>query len=186
MEIKLLDIGNFITIIGWIVSFALGLLSALIVQKRGKLRKVLAWSLVSESDLLSRETLDELEAGFGVPIRVLIRDREETELSTIRVRVLNSGNVELQNLTLHFKFGPEARVYVGRYIGDLGVFRKKLKLEKHETTATLEIMHINPAQEFEVEFLVSKYRHDHFTVDMAEPGIIDSCISNGTMVSSHT
>lgn len=171
MNAEPLTTNNVVTIVGWLVTFALGLISALLIQRRTRTRKVLKWTLVHQSDLFARDVLSDLESGFGVPVKVLVSGKEESELSTIRIRLANAGNVELENLTLSFRCGTAARVYVGRYIGNLGLYREKLKLSKQENSATLRIAHINPQQKFELEFLVGKYRPDEFSVDMAEPGV---------------
>lgn len=163
---------DWITIIGWSVTFVLGILLTLLTQRLSKKKKRIIWSLVGESNLLSHATQEELETGFGVPVKVYMGENQVTDLSTVRIKVGNTGNIELQNITLNFKFGENAKVYVGRYIGDLGVYRKKLSLEKMDNIAFLEIAHINKGQSFEVEFLVGQYQVGDIFVDMAEPGVI--------------
>ena len=86
-------------------------------------------------------------------------------------KVANTGNVELENIKLHFAFGENAKAHVGRYIGNLGVYRQSLHLEKNGNVATLDISHINNGQSFEVEFLVAGYKAGDFSVDMAAPGV---------------
>ncbi|HUT72881.1 MAG TPA: hypothetical protein VMW89_19595 [Desulfatiglandales bacterium] len=162
---------DWITIVGWGVTFLLGVLLTILTQRISKKKKKIIWSLVNESNLLSHATQEELETGFGVPVKVFMGPNQVTDLSTIRIKVGNTGNVELQNITLYFRFGDDAKVYVGRYIGDLGVYRKKLSLEKMDNVATLEIAHINKGQSFEVEFLVGQYQVGDIVVDMAEPGV---------------
>lgn len=166
-----LKIPDLITIIGWPITFALGVASAVLAQKFTKQRKRISWSLVNESSLLSEESLQELSEGFHVPLKVLVNGNEETNLSTLRVKVANTGNIELENIKLHFSFGANAVAHVGRYIGDLGVYRHSLHLEKNRNVATLDITHINNGQSFEVEFLVAGYKAGDFSVDMAAPGV---------------
>jgi len=166
-----LKASDWITMVGWAVTFGLGILLTILTQKLKKKKKQIIWSLVAESNLLSHATQEELETGFGVPVIVHMGNNQVTDLSTVRVKVGNTGDVELQNITLHFKFGENAKVYVGRYIGDLGVYRKKLSLAKIDNVATLEIAHINKGQSFEVEFLVGQYQIGDVYVDMAESGI---------------
>ncbi len=160
-----------ITMIGWPVTFALGVAATVLAQKFTKQRKRISWSLVNESSLLSEESLQELSEGFHVPLKILVNGNEETNLSTLRVKVANTGNIELENIKLHFSFGTNAVAHVGRYIGDLGVYRQSLHLEKNRNVATLGIAHINNGQSFEVEFLVAGYRTGEFSVDMAAPGV---------------
>lgn len=160
-----------LTVIGWPVTFALGVAATILAQKFTKQRKRISWSLVNESSLLSEESLQELSEGFHVPLKVLVNGNEESNLSTLRVKVANTGNIELENIKLHFTFGDDAVAHVGRYLGDLGVYRQSLHLEKNRNVATLNIAHINNGQSFEVEFLVAGYRSGDFSVDMAAPGV---------------
>lgn len=160
-----------LTITGWGVTFALGVLATILAQKLTKQRKRISWSLVNESSLLSEESLQELSEGFHVPLKILVNGNEETNLSTLRVKVANTGNVEVENIRLHFSFGESAVAHVGRYLGELGVYRQSLHLEKNKNIATLDIAHINNGQSFEVEFLVAGYRAGDFSVDMAASGV---------------
>jgi hypothetical protein len=160
-----------ITVIGWGVTFVLGVLATILAQRLTKQRKRISWSLVNESSLLSEESLQEISEGFHVPLKILVNGNEETNLSTLRVKVANTGNIEVENVQLHFSFGENAVAHVGRYLGNLGVYRQSLHLEKNRNVATLDIAHINNGQSFEVEFLVAGYRPGDFCVDMAAPGV---------------
>jgi hypothetical protein len=78
-----LKTGELITIIGWPVTFALGVAATIIAQKFTKQRKRISWSLVNESALLSEETLQELTEGFHVPLKIIVKGNEETNLSEL-------------------------------------------------------------------------------------------------------
>jgi hypothetical protein len=97
---------DWVTIVGWGVTFILGIALTLITQHFKRKKKQIGWSLVSESNLLSHSTQEalELETGFGVPVSVLVGNNQVSDLSTVRIKVGNTGNIELQNLTLHFRF----------------------------------------------------------------------------------
>ena len=171
MNFEDLKAAELITIIGWPITFILGVLATIIAQKLTTQRKRISWSVVNESSLLSEESLQEISEGFHVPLKILIDGVEETNLTTLAVKVANTGNIELENITLHFSFGENAKANVGRYLGDLGVYRKSLHLQKNGNVATLDVSHINKGQSFEVEFLLSGYRTGDFAVDMAAPGV---------------
>lgn len=166
-----LNSAEWVAIIGWPVTFVLGVAATVLAQRLTKQRKRISWSLANESSLLSEESLREISEGFHVPLKIMINGKEETNLNTLRVKVANTGNIELQGVKLHFSFGEDAVAYVGRYIGDLGVYRQSLHLEKNRNVAALDIAHINAGQSFEVEFLVGGYRTGDFSLDMAAPGV---------------
>lgn len=162
-----METADYIAIIGWPITFVLGLLSSLVVQRATKKKKIIAWALVGESNILSEEVL----TGFGVPIKVLVNNQEEANLSTIRVRIGNKGNIEITNAKIPFAFGHNAVVHVGQFISDIGTYSKKVRLSKQGNTAILEMDHINPGQSFDIEFLVGNYNIGDLIVDMAEPGV---------------
>jgi hypothetical protein len=87
------------------------------------------------------------------------------------LRIISDSNLEIQNVKLYFKFGATAIVHVGRYVGDATAYSETLTLTRSENQAALTIAHINPKQEFDVEFLVASYRAGNVSVDMAEPGV---------------
>jgi hypothetical protein len=167
-----LKAAELITIIGWPITFILGIIATIVAQKLTNQRKRMSWSIVNESSLLSEENLQALTEGFHVPLQILINGTEETNLTTLTVKVANTGNIELENIVLHFAFGTNAKAQVGRYLGDLGVYKEALHLQKNGNVATIDIKHINKGQSFEVEFLVSGYKHGDFSVDMAAPGVM--------------
>jgi len=166
-----LTTSEWISIGGWFVTFCLGVIATLLTQRLAKKKRTIGWSLMSESNLLS-EAVEQISHGFGVPIDINVKGREVNDLSTIRVKVANIGNIELQNLTLHLLFGEHSEVYLGRYLGELGVYREALTLDKSKNRATLAVQHINRGQSFEIEFLVGNYHSGDFSVDMAEPGVV--------------
>lgn len=162
---------NTLVVAGWVVTFVLGLITAIVVQRLGKTRKRVSWSLVGESSLLSQHDLEGLKSGFGVPVGILIEGQPVDDLSILKVRIGNTGNDHINSIRLHFSFGDQAKVYVGRYVGDLGVYQDALKLEKTPNESSLSIDHMNKGQVLELEFLVSNYDPGEFSADMAEPEV---------------
>ena len=169
---------NWITIVGWLVTFIFGVLATLIVQRLSKTRKIIAWSVFNESDLLSESIMQEISTGFQVPVSISVNGINEQSLSTMRIKIGNAGNIEIENIKIIFNFGENAQLYVGRYVGDLGAYRDALHLEKNDNNASLTIKHINSKQSIEVEFLVGHYNLGDITVDMAAPGIILKKVEN--------
>ena len=166
-----LDVSQWISIVGWPITFVLGISATLIAQKLGRSRKRISWTVANESDLLSREVLDDLSSGFEVPIQILVNNIPQAALSTVRVKLVNTGNSEVEDITLHFRFGDSASVHVGRYLGNLGSYRDALHLEKDGNSARLNVDHMNQKQAIEVEFLVGNYNPGDFVVDLAKTGV---------------
>ncbi|HED36877.1 MAG TPA: hypothetical protein ENI76_01320, partial [Ignavibacteria bacterium] len=55
-----LKAAELITIIGWPITFILGVVATILAQKFTTQRKRISWSVVNESSLLSEESLQEL------------------------------------------------------------------------------------------------------------------------------
>jgi hypothetical protein len=101
----------------------------------------------------------------------LVNGNEEPSVSAVRLKIANTGNKELESLMLHLDFGESATAHVGQIVGDIGVYKDKLKMTKDGSKASIEIGHINKGQSFEVEFLVGKYNLGNVKADMAAFGI---------------
>ncbi len=156
---------------GWIITFFFGIVATLITQRYSKERKVLSWTVSSESDVLSGNTMSALSGAFGVPLKILVDGKDEPSISTVRLKIANTGNTELKKIKLHFNFGDLATAHVGQIVGEVGVYKDELKMSRDGNKAEIEINYINKGQSFEVEFLVGKYIRGDVCVDMAAPGV---------------
>jgi hypothetical protein len=162
---------NIVAIAGWLVSFALGLFSALIVQRRASPRRSLTWSVVSESNLLARDAVTQLETGFGVPVQVLVDGKPQADISTSRLRIRSEANIDIRDARIYFDFGAAAVIYVARYVGEADAYSEKLTLSRLGNRVSLALQYINPKQTFDLEFLVTGYELGSVKVDMAEAGV---------------
>jgi hypothetical protein len=79
---------DFIPIVGWIVVFCLGILSAVIVARLTKKRKILAWASVAENELVPKQLSDRL----GIPVVLKVGTETPTSLTTIQLRIGSGGN----------------------------------------------------------------------------------------------
>ena len=70
---------DYISIAGWIVTFFLGAISAgIVVPRLNRKRKIIAWAVISESDLIPRE----LSQVLGIR-DVQLRIRKQPSLQTV-------------------------------------------------------------------------------------------------------
>ena len=162
-----MEVSNWITILSWPITFLIGILSGWILHKIKKKKKVIIWSVITESNILSVDSLN----GFGVPIEVSIDGQNENNFSTIRIRLANKGNIEIEKISIQFDFGEDAKIYVGQFLDDLGVYREKVSLSHNNNVVELEADYINEGQVFDLEFLVGNYKMGSVNVDLAEPGV---------------
>jgi len=158
---------DWVNVIGWFVSFILGTISATFVQNYFQQRKIIAWAVVGELNIITPEAF----SGFNVPIKIFIDNQEETSISVVKIRLGNKGNTEITNLSIQFNFGNNANVYGGEFSGKLGVYRNSIKLSKSGNSAAIDIDYINKNQSFDIDFYVGKYIMVEVSADMAKAGV---------------
>jgi|GEM_PF-2946190 len=158
---------DWVNVIGWFVSFILGTISATFVQNYFQQRKIIAWAVVGELNIITPEAF----SGFNVPIKFFIDNQEETSISVVKIRLGNKGNTEITNLSIQFNFGNNANVYGGEFSGKLGVYRNSIKLSKSGNSAAIDIDYINKNQSFDIDFYVGKYIMVEVSADMAKAGV---------------
>lgn len=158
---------DWINVLGWFVSFILGTISATLVQNYFRQRKIISWAAIGESNIIT----DKAFSSFSVPVKILINNQEETSISIVKIRIKNSGNTEIDQVTIQLNFGSNANLYGGNFSGKLGVYRNHLRLNQIGNTADIEIDYINPNQYLDVDFYVGKYIIGEVEADMAKSGV---------------
>jgi len=166
-EIGSMSPSNWTLVAGWFATFVFGTISGLILRGVSQERKVIGWSVINESNILTTEAF----AGINASVRLIINDKEETSVSIVKARISNKGNKEIESIRLWFEFGQDAIVYVGDFSNDLGVYKDCFKLKIDGKKAILDIDYVNKASFFDVDFLVGKYEIGKVYVDMKMPGV---------------
>ena len=64
-----MDTTQWLTAAGWVVTFLLGLISAITVQRYITKKKIIGWSILGETELFSSK----LAESFQVPVTVTVR-----------------------------------------------------------------------------------------------------------------
>ncbi len=139
----------------------------MIVINFEKKKQVIAWSIIGESNIISNEAF----RGFTVPIKISVNGQEENNISTVRIRIGNSGNTEISNIRLIFNFGSKSNLFSGEFVQNLGAYANHIHLDNQGNLAILDIDYINPKQFFDIDFLVAKYEIGDVKVDMAKAGV---------------
>jgi hypothetical protein len=93
---------DWIPVIGWFVVFILGIISGGVVVPRLTLkRKVLAWFVAAETELVPRE----LSETLGVPVVLQVGAERPSFLRSVVVVLACTGNEILENLSIVLRFG---------------------------------------------------------------------------------
>lgn len=159
---------NWIPILGWLVTFALGILSGgFILPRLTRKRTILKWALVSESDIVPKQ-LSEL---LGLPVVLLVGSATPASLSVVKLRIGSGGEEVIKDLDFVVSFSPGASILNVRPVDDLGEYNRHLKWKIDHSKCRLSAAFLNPRQGFELEFLVSDYEQGTADVDAAAAGL---------------
>lgn len=167
-----METSDWLTVVGWVVTFALGVVATLVVDRARRRRKEVAWSIVSESELVS----DDIANRTGLPVRVLVGDQEQESLSVVTVRVGSRGNEVIEDLPVTFRFNQGARQIVLRTTNGAGdpLWDYKKHVNPNPYAPNECLVHfdfINPEQTVEFEFLLGGYELGSVDLDCAAPGV---------------
>ncbi len=162
-----LDTSNWVTIIGWPIVFILGIISAYIHKKINTKKKILSYAIISEIDIFSAEKFTRYE----IPIGININGIAENSLNTVRVKIGNRGNVELQNISINIRFGEDTKLHFEKLICDSQSYLDTIKVTRNSNNLQLNLNHINKGKSFEIDFILSNYIKGGISIELAEPGV---------------
>ncbi len=156
-----------LTPIGWVVTFILGILSAVIVQRTTAKKKIVSWSVLSESELFSQSVAETA----SMPVKVVVGTSENTSLAAVNIRIGNTGNEVITNLEIPITFNPEATLLKHGIDNNLGEYARKLSITVIGSTLNLKLPFINPKQVVDLEILLGDYTQGSVLLDLSAPGV---------------
>jgi hypothetical protein len=160
---------DFIPIIGWIVTFVLGVLSGgVIIPRLTRKRKILAWAVMSESDLIPRE----LSKQIGLPVVLEVGNYNPESLSIVKIRFGSAGNDVVEKITIAIYFQSGAHIIDARPASSLREYGKNgIQWNTDQNFCNLEVAFINPGKSFEFEFILSNHERGIIDVQAPAPGL---------------
>ncbi|MCY1045610.1 hypothetical protein OV208_30120 [Corallococcus sp. bb12-1] len=159
---------DYISIAIPIASFLLGILSGgIIIPRLTAKRKILAWAVVSENEIIPKEMAQSL----GIPVTIMVGQENPTSLTTVNVKLGNNGNDIIENTTIAITSNTESKILNTR-IRTSGEFEKRTKTAHNENVCSVTFEFLNPEHSVDVELLISNYSPGSTTVDAAAPGVI--------------
>lgn len=158
---------DWIPVIGWPITFVLGIASASIVARLTRKRQLLIWALVSESELVPRE----LSKRLGLPVTIQVGNANPASLTIVVIRIGNGGNEVIQNVSIAAGFNDGAAILNIRPVSDLGEYQKQISWSIEQNRSKIAAAFINPGRTFELEFLLTNYEMGSADVDAAAPGL---------------
>lgn len=159
---------DWIAIIGWIVTFALGIVSGgLILPRLTRKRAILKWALANETEIVPKE----LSQRLGLPVVLSVGGSNPTSLSVVTLRVGSAGEEIIKDLDLVVSFNSQASILNAKPADDLGEYERHIKWTVDRNRCRVALAFLNPGQEFRLEFVVSDYDPGSADVDAAAPGL---------------
>lgn len=118
------------------MTFALGALSGgIIVPRLARKRKILAWAIMTESDLIPRE----LSKQIGLPVVLQVGDYNPNSLSIIKIRFGNAGNDVIEKIPIAVYFQSGAHIIDARLASNLREYEKGIQCNTDKNFCCLEV-----------------------------------------------
>lgn len=164
-----MDGSNLLTIIGWIVTFLLGIIATIIVQRFHRKRMILAWTVLSENTLFPKDVSIDLD----VPVRVVVGGSLQESLSTVNIRIGSGGNEVIKDFNAVVTMNPKAKIIRAKLLNDIGEFSKHISWNASSNRLDIRFEYLNPEiRKVDLELLVGSYELGSTTVDLSAPGVV--------------
>ena len=155
-------------IIGWVVVFFFGILSGgVVIPYLTRKRTILAWAVVSETELVPRE----LSQTLGVPVVIKVGEAQPASLASVTIRLGSAGNEPIKDLDVAIRFGKAAKILNVRSSSEFGEYGKFVRRKLEDEGYRVEADFLNPKHYFELEFLLSDYETGSVDVDSSAQGL---------------
>ncbi len=158
---------NVLTVAGWVIVFLLGIASSIIVSRLTQKKKVLAWAVIVENDIVPKE----LSKTLGTPVQLTVGSETPSSIATCNLRFGNIGNEVVKKVPIRVGFPKGSKILNVRYEKDPGALADLIKWTTDESTCTVHAEFLNPRMEFELQFLVSDYELETVEVAIVAPGV---------------
>lgn len=155
-------------IIGWPVTFLLGIASGgIIVPRLIRKRQILTWAIMNEAELVPRE----LSQTLGIPVILQVGDARPASLSALTIRIGNSGNELIKDLSMAIVLNEGASILKVRFPKGQGEYASHVRWTTDKGRCRITADFINQDHYFELEVLSSDYDPGTADLDAAAPGV---------------
>ncbi|MEM7625977.1 MAG: hypothetical protein AAF333_10135 [Planctomycetota bacterium] len=158
---------DWLTPVGWVVTFVFGIASTIIIQRISRKKKQISWSLLSEAELFSQQVAE----STSMPVKVIVGESENTSLSAVNMRIGNTGNEVINEVSMLIKFNDGAAILKHEIENDLGEYGKNVCRDAQGPSLRIEFKFINPKQIIDLEILLGDYLPGSTQLDCAAPGV---------------
>jgi hypothetical protein len=163
-----MDTKEILTIASWPITLVFGILSGgFIVPRLTRKRQILTWATMTEADLIPRE----LSQRLGLPVTLKVGDAAPSSLTSLTIRIGNSGNEVITDVPVVIRLNKEASILNVRLSEGQGEYGKKITWVTEGNRCTIIPSFINPGRNFELELLASDFNSGSAEVDAAAPGL---------------
>lgn len=161
------QISDVLTLIGWPVTFALGIVATVVAQRILRKKAVVSWSVASETTLIPAE----LSTDLGMNVEMTVGGYSPKSLSVATLLVGSAGNQTIHDLELSIDLG-EGTVLRFDSARPLGAYGKHVNWSFSERTIAIKFDFLNPEHtRLEFAMVLGDYKPGGLKVDMAAPGV---------------
>jgi hypothetical protein len=161
------DIKDYFPFIVPFLTFALGLVSGVLLPKLTAKRRVLRWALESENDVIPKE----LSQTLGIPVLLQVGAENPPSIGTVRIKLISGGNEIIDKFDTVVKFNKAAKILKVRTTADNGEFENKIGAQPQGNACTVAFPFFNPGESVDLEFVVSGYEMGSVSVSAAAAGL---------------
>ena len=158
---------EWLIVVGWLVTFILGIASGYIVLKLTAKRKVLAWA-TSEVDVIPSQ----LSKIVGIPVNITVGNESISSLSIVKVKIGNVGNDTIEDFNTSVHFNKDCKILDSRVPQGLGAYSDKIQWTTTSNSTNINFKFLNPGISFQFEFTLSSYKPGYVDVGCAAPGVV--------------
>lgn len=163
-----MDLKDWLTVGGWLVTFALGLLSGgYLLPKWTRKHTRVTWSVEGEAEIVPRA----LSRHLGTPVVLQVGGANADSLSTVVLSFAASGTDVARDLEFIVRFDRRAVVLGVRHVEPSNEYHKHVRCTPTTNDVKVAVDFLNPGQRFALEFIVGSHATGSVKVDAAAAGL---------------
>ena len=155
-----------ITGLSAILALVCGIIVGVVVEKINQPKKIVTWSVISESKMLS---LTEPQS-FG-NIKILVNNTSVNKAFIVALNLGNTGNSNIKEpIRLNINFGALSETYSYVIKHESQAFKENVKVDLKNPVLVI-LPYLKKSESLELTFIVGNYEEGGVNLDMAHPDI---------------
>lgn len=150
-----------------ILALVSGIIVGVVVEKINQPKKIVTWSVISESKMLSLTD----PKSFG-NITILVNNKPVNKAFVVALKVGNTGNSNIsESIKFNINFGASSEAYSYVIKHNSEEFKEKVKVDILKNRVPVILPHLKKSESLELICIVGNYEEGGVNLDMAHPDI---------------